>query len=147
MHYGARIAFKPINDVLGIDEITAGVAGNRAFAESVLAEAGVVWRGRRRPALPTLARRVSLLMNVHVDDLMSPARQQELVMARRLLATCAVRTAGRTVTEVAEFLRRDKAQVSRLVGQGMEQMRNDEGFRALLEAVKGRSLRETPTVE
>ena len=134
-------------DTLDIDEVIAGVAGDRQFAESVLAEAGVVWRGRRRPALATLARRVSLLMNVHVEDLVSAARQQDLVMARRLLATSAVRTAGRTVTEVAAFLQRDKGQVSRLVQQGMEQMRNDEAFRALLEAVKGRGLRETPTVE
>ncbi|HEY4219705.1 MAG TPA: hypothetical protein VGO62_00150, partial [Myxococcota bacterium] len=104
----------------------------------VLAEAGVVWRGRRRPALQTLARRVSLLMNVHVDDLTSAARQQELVMARRLLATSAVREAGRSVTEVAQFLSRDKGQVSRLVAQGMAQMRTDPGFKALLDAMKQR---------
>ncbi len=134
-------------DVLGIDEVIHGVAGNRTFAEEVLAEAGVVWRGRRRPALATLARRVSLVMNVHVDDLTSSARQQELVMARRLFATSAVRSAGRSVTEVAGFLHRDKSQVSRLVGQGMEQMRNDEAFRSLLEAVKGRGPRESPTTE
>ena len=125
-------------DDLGIQEVMAGVGGDRKFAEDVLAEAGVVWRGRRRPALQTLARRVSLLMNVHFDDLVSPARQQELVMARRLLATSAVREAGRSVTEVAEFLQRDKGQVSRLVAQGMAQMRTDPGFRTLLDAMKQR---------
>jgi REP element-mobilizing transposase RayT len=134
-------------DDLGIDQVMAGVGGDRKFAEDVLAEAGVVWRGRRRPALPTLARRVSLLMNVHADDLVSPARQQELVMARRLLATSAVRQAGRTVTEVADFLNRDKGQVSRLVAQGMSQMRTDAGFRTLLEAMKQRGAPQTPTVE
>ncbi len=126
------------DDELGIREVMAGVGGDRQFAEDVLAEAGVVWRGRRRPALQTLARRVSLLMNVHVDDLVSPARQQELVMARRLLATSAVREAGRSVTEVADFLKRDKGQVSRLVAQGMSQMRSDPAFRALLGAMKQR---------
>jgi putative transposase len=134
-------------DELGVDEVLAGVGGNRQFAEAVLAEAGVEWRGRRRPALLTLARRVALLMNVHLEDLTSPSRQQELVMARRLFATAAVRSAGRSVTEVSTFLSRDKGQVSRLVQQGMSQTRVDEAFRALLEQVKGRALRETPTVE
>jgi hypothetical protein len=95
----------------------------------------------------TLARRVSLLMNVHVEDVTSAARQQDLVMARRLLATSAVRQAGRTVTEVAEFLQRDKGQVSRLVQQGMIQMRTDEGFRTLLEAMRQRGSHSAPTVE
>lgn len=134
-------------DELPVEQVIAGVAGDRKFAESVLAEAGVVWRGRRRAALPTLARRVSLLMNVHVEDVTSAARQQDLVMARRLLATSAVRQAGRTVTEVAEFLKRDKGQVSRLVQQGMIQMRTDEGFRTLLEAMRQRGSHSAPTVE
>lgn len=133
-------------DELPIPEVIDGVGGDRYFAEGVLAEAGVEWRGRRRPALSTLARRVSLLMNVSLDDLTSRSRQQELVMARRLFATSAVRNADRTVTEVAAFLGRDKAQVSRLVQQGMTQVK-DEAFAALLEAVKGRAPREAATVE
>lgn len=68
-------------------------------------------------------------------------------MARRLLATSAVRQAGRSVTEVAEFLNRDKGQVSRLVAQGMSQMRSDAGFRTLLEAMKQRGAPQMPTVE
>lgn len=135
-------------DSLGVDEVIPGVAGDRAFAESVLAEANVNWKGRRRPALATLARRVSLVMNVHTDDLVSSSRRQEFVVARRLLATSAVRSAGRSITEVAKFLHRDKAQVSRLVAQGMELMRTDEAFRALVDAVRGgRSGRETPVAE
>ena len=134
-------------DAPPVREVIAGVGGDQPFAEGVLAEAGVEWRGRRRPALQTLARRVSLLMNVHIDDLTGPSRFQELVMARRLFATSAVRNADRNVTEVAAFLRRDKSQVSRLVHQGMLQLRTDEAFRALLEAVKGRAPREAPTEE
>ncbi len=132
-------------DELPVSEVLPGVGGDRGFAEGVLAEAGVEWRGRRRPALATLAQRVSLLMGVTVDDLTSKARHQELVMARRLLATAAVRNADRSVTEVATFLQRDKAQVSRLVQQGMRQLR-EEGFASLLEAVKGRA-REAATEE
>lgn len=134
-------------DGLGLDEVIPGVAGDRKFAESVLAEAGINWRGRRRPALATLARRVSLLMNVHTDDLVSTSRQQDLVVARRLFATAAVRSAGRSVTEVADFLQRDKAQVSRLVAQGRELMRNDEAFRSMLDAMRGRGPKSTPVVE
>ena len=120
-----------------------GVAGDRRFAEAVLAEAGVVWRRHRRPALKTLARRVSLLLGVETEDLTCASRKQDLVLARRLFATTSVRKAGRTVTEVAQFLRRDKAQVSRLVAQGMELIQSDETFRALVDQVSGR-VRETP---
>ena len=133
-------------DELPVTEVLHGVGGDRAFAEGVLAEAGVEWRGRRRPALTTLAQRVSIVMGVSVDDLVCKARHQELVMARRLLATAAVRNADRSVTEVAAFLQRDKAQVSRLVQQGMRQLK-DEAFASLLEAVKGRGPRETATEE
>jgi REP element-mobilizing transposase RayT len=134
-------------DSLGVREVIAGVAGDRPFAEAVLAEAGVNWRGRRRPALKTLAKRVSLLMNVDTDDLKSGSRKQDLVHARRLFATSAVRAAGRSVTEVASFLDRDKAQVSRLVQQGMELMRNDEAFRSMMDAMRGRSPRSSPVAE
>ena len=134
-------------DSLGVSEVIPGVAGDRSFAESVLAEANVNWKGKRRPALATLARRVSLVMNVHTDDLISSSRKQDLVVARRLLATSAVRSAGRSITEVASFLKRDKAQVSRLVAQGMELMRTDEAFRALVDAVRGRGGKETPVAE
>lgn len=137
-----RAALDP--DAFDLTEVFPGIAGDRAFAEDVLAEAGVIWRGRRRPALKTLARRVSLLMNVSTDEMRSPSRLQTLVLARRLLATCAVREASRSVTEVADFLDRDKAQVSRLVAQGMELMRTDEAFRILVQQVRGRAGRETP---
>lgn len=133
--FALEAALEP--DSLGVEEAIPGIAGNRAFAETVLAEMGVVWRGRRRPALKTLAARVSLLMNVTTDDIRSASRLQDLVVARRLLATTAVRSAGRSVTEVAAFMNRDKAQVSRLVAQGMHLVRTDEAFRALLESVRG----------
>ena len=124
------------HDDLGVNEVITGVAGDRKFAESVLAEAGIVWRGRRRPAVKTIAKRVALLMNISVDDMKSKCRQQDLVLARRLYATIAVRIAGRSVTEVAQFINRDKAQISRLVGQGMEFMRTDETFRDLVDSVR-----------
>jgi putative transposase len=131
-----------------------GIAGGPQFAEAVLAEAGVLWRGRRRPALATLVRRVCLLTGVAQDDVLSTSRQQELVLARRLLATTAVRDADRTVTEVAAFMVRDKSQVSRLVQQGTWQARTDEAFRSLLEQMKAsrggdddRSVDDLPPVD
>jgi putative transposase len=123
-------------DVMPVALAIPGVAGDSAYAEGVLAEAGVSWRGRRRPALINLAKRVSLLTNVPVEDLVSVGRQQELVLARRLLATTAVRHAERSVTEVADFLQRDKSQVSRLVAQGRWHARTDDAFRALLDQMK-----------
>ena len=142
--YVEEAALEP--DVLPVHEVIGGVGGDRHFAEGVLAEVGVTWRGRRRPALATIARRVSLLMGVSLEDLTSTSRQQELVMARRLFATSAVRNADRSVTEVAAFLKRDKAQISRLVQQGMLQVR-DVAFASLLESLKGRTARESGTDE
>jgi REP element-mobilizing transposase RayT len=134
-------------DGLGLREAIPGVAGDRPHAEAILAEAGVNWRGKRRPAVKTLASRVALLMNVTLEDLVSKSRVQDLVVARRLLATSAVRVAGRSVTEVAAFMNRDKAQVSRLVQQGMDLMKSDEAFRALIEAVRGPGRRHTATTD
>jgi putative transposase len=123
-------------DELPVPLAITGVAGDSRFAEDVLAEAGVSWRGKRRPAMTTLAKRVSLLTNVSLEDLTSSSRHQDLVLARRLFATSAVRYADRTVSEVAEFLRRDKSQVSRLVSQGRWQARQDEAFFSLYEQMK-----------
>ncbi len=142
--FALEAALEP--DSLGVTEAIPGIAGDRRFAETVLAELGVVWRGRRRPALKTLATRVSLLMNVPTEDIKSSSRVQDLVVARRLLATTAVRSAGRSVTEVAAFMNRDKAQVSRLVAQGMHLARTDEAFRALLESVRG-GRRQSPPLK
>ena len=89
-------------------------------------------------SLSSMAKRIGLLLNVNPNLLFGPSRRQDLVMARRLLATVAVMNAKKTVTEVAEFLARDKSQISRLVSQGMDLMDIDEPFRILLESIKGR---------
>jgi putative transposase len=123
-------------DVMPVPLAIAGVAGDASYAEGVLAEAGVSWRGKRRSALPNLAKRAALLTNVPFEDLVSCGRQQELVLARRLFATSAVRHAERSVSEVADFLQRDKSQVSRLVAQGRWHARTDGAFRALLDQMK-----------
>ena len=93
---------------------------------------------KRRLSLLGLAKRVALLLNVSQVQLFSNSRRQDLVMARRLFATTAVTHTDRSVTEVAQFLRRDKAQVSRLVSQGMDLLEGDEAFKTLFESVKGR---------
>lgn len=85
--------------------------------------------------LKGLAKRISLLLSVNPVNLRGPSRRQELVMARRLMATKAVLDADRTVTEVAKYLGRDKAQVSRLVSQGMDLLDADEAFRVLYDSI------------
>jgi REP element-mobilizing transposase RayT len=90
---------------------------------------------RKRLSLVALAKRVALLLNVNTGMLSSLSRRQDLVMARRLFSTAAVILGARSITEVAKFLRRDKAQVSRLVSQGMDMVSKDEPFRLLLNSV------------
>lgn len=124
-------------DSLGLDEIMPGVAGDAAFAEQILAETATLWRKRRKTDLSALLRRAALVVGVPIEDIKGPNRQQNLVAARRLFATAAVNSAGRSVSEIALFLGRDKGQVSRLVQQGMQLAETDEAFRALLLAVKG----------
>jgi hypothetical protein len=92
-------------------------------------------KGSRRLSLPALAKRVSLLLNINMLLLHSVSRRQDLVVARRLFATAAVMNTARTVTEVAAFLKRDKAQVSRLVSQGMDLVHKDEPFRLLFNSI------------
>ncbi|MES2503304.1 MAG: hypothetical protein V4534_00320 [Myxococcota bacterium] len=89
----------------------------------------------RRLSLSGLAKRVSLLLNVNVLMLPNASRRQEFVMARRLFATVAVMNNSRSVTEVAEFLNRDKAQVSRLVSQGMDMAARNEPFKLLYNSI------------
>jgi putative transposase len=92
------------------------------------------WRGRKS-FLASLAERISLLLSVNLVNLRGPSRRQDLVMARRLMATIAVLAAEQSVTEVAKFLRRDKSQISRLVSQGMDLVEADEPFRVLYDSV------------
>ena len=89
----------------------------------------------KRLSLPGLAKRVGLLLNVNMVLLQSPSRRQDLVMARRLFATAAVMNISRSVTEVAKFLKRDKAQVSRLVSQGMDLAYKNEPFKLLFNSI------------
>lgn len=89
----------------------------------------------KRLSLPALAKRVSLLLNINMLLLHSASRRQDLVVARRLFATAAVMNTARTVTEVAAFLKRDKAQVSRLVSQGMDLVHKDEPFKLLFNSI------------
>jgi putative transposase len=89
----------------------------------------------RKGFLMNLAERISLLLSVNLVNLRGPSRRQDLVMARRLMATIAVLAADHSVTEVAKFLRRDKAQISRLVSQGMDLVEADEPFKVLYDSV------------
>jgi REP element-mobilizing transposase RayT len=88
-----------------------------------------------KPSLKNLAAKTSLLLSISEQYLMSLSRRQDLVMARRLLATAAVLRYERSITEVAQFLGRDKAQISRLVSQGMDLLTNNEAFILMFDAL------------
>ncbi len=125
-------------DDLGIQEILPGVGSRDENAAWTLLKQEVDSKPRRRISLQMLAKRVGLLLSVSVNHLQGPSRRQDLVMARRLLATVAVTSIHRSVTEVADFIERDKAQVSRLVSQGLDLLDADQPFRMLYESAKGR---------
>jgi len=130
------VALEP--DDFGIDELMPGIGGSIEQSKDLLAKANLTIRPIKKSSVATLAERTTLLLNISLEQLIGTTRRQELVMARRLLATAAVLGAGRTVTEVALFLRRDKAQISRLVAQGMDLMQNNEAFSLMLESLKAK---------
>jgi len=95
---------------------------------------------KKRLTLPHIAKRVGLLLNVNPTLLLTASRRQDLVMARRLLATAAVMNGRKSITEVASYLNRDKAQISRLVSQGMDLVSANEPFKTLLDSLKGKQV-------
>lgn len=124
-------------DDFGVDEITFGIGGDTRSSQTLLKKAGVhEISQKKRSSILALAERVSLMLGISLEQMLANTRRQDLVMARRLLATAAVLGADRRVTEVADFLNRDKAQVSRLVTQGMDMLHNHEPFLMMFEALK-----------
>lgn len=134
-------------DDLGIEEVMPGIGGNRENARELLQRANLRYKFSKRSSVNTLAERACLLLNISFEQLVSSSRRQDLVMARRLLATSAVLGAGRSITEVAIFLRRDKAQVSRLVTQGMDLLNNNEAFCHMFESLKAKGATKLSMVE
>jgi len=123
-------------DNLGVTESSPGLTGKteKIFTASM----GI--KPKRRLSLQSLSKRVALLLNIRTHQLSGASRRQDLVMARRLFATAAAILAEHSITDVAEFLQRDKAQVSRLVSQGIDLLDSNEAFKTLLETVRGRNL-------
>jgi hypothetical protein len=130
-------------DDFGIDEIVPGIGGRSTHSAILLHKAKEAPVRPIKSSVKTLAERAGLLLNISQDQLMGPSRRQDLVMGRRLLATAAVLGAERSVTEVAAFLHRDKAQVSRLVAQGMDLLSNSEAFLTMYDALKAKGKRPT----
>lgn len=130
------LALEPDN--LGIDEIVPGIGGSMESSADLLNKAHAQPKSSKKSSVETLAERASLLLSISPEQLVGISRRQDLVMARRLLATAAVLGAERTVTEVATFLRRDKAQISRLVAQGMDLLNNNEAFCHMFDALKAK---------
>lgn len=126
-------------DGFGVDEIRPGIGGSDKNAEYLLEKAKMVYHPKpKKSSVKLLAERASLLLSISLEQLTGPSRRQDLVLARRLLATAAVLGAERSVTEVALFMQRDKAQVSRLVAQGMDLLENNEAFTLMFEALKAK---------
>lgn len=128
-------------DDFGVQEISPGIGGQSAFAHELIKKAHQEPRARSKSSIKTLAERASLLLNISLDQLLGASRRQDLVMGRRLLASAAVLGADRSITEVAQFLHRDKAQISRLVAQGMDLVSNNEAFSSMFDALKAKGAR------
>ncbi len=90
---------------------------------------------RRRLRIDNLTRRASLLLHTNTDLLRGNSRKQNLVFARRLIATVAVTRCDRSVQEVANYFSRDKSQISRLVTQGLHLLESDEVFKTLCDSL------------
>jgi len=125
-------------DSFGLSEIRPGIGGTALSSDNLLKKARIVPEMSKKPSMKGLVEGTSLLLNITQDQLLSLSRRQDLVMARRLLATAAVLGAERSITEVAHFLQRDKAQISRLVSQGMDLLDNNEAFVLMLEALRAK---------
>lgn len=128
-------------DNFGIDEIAPGIGARAGRRSDLVEKAKLVATNSSKSSVKTLAERAGLLLNISLDQLMGPSRRQDLVMGRRLLATAAVIGSERTVTEVASFLCRDKAQVSRLVAQGMDLLSGNVAFSTMYDAMKAKGAR------
>lgn len=123
-------------DDIGVEELHPGIGGDQKNLKEILAKAKLTRNAIKKSSIKTLSLRVCLLLNLSLAQLVGKNRRQDLVMARRLLSTAAVLGAGRTVTEVAVFLQRDKAQVSRLVAQGMDLLYTNEAFSHMFDSLK-----------
>lgn len=129
-----REALSP--DDLGTTEIAPGIGGSRQSSAELLKKSSQNIVEVKKSSIKLLAERTSLLLGISIEQLTGSSRRQDLVMARRLLASAAVLGAGRSVTEVAVFLQRDKGQVSRLVAQGMDLLVNNHGFGHMFSSLK-----------
>lgn len=128
-------------DNFGVAEVAEGIGGNGTEVDELLTRAQLIADRRRLPSLQYLAGKIQLVLNISTKQLVLASRRQDLVMARRLLSTVATCDGHKTIAEIARFLERDKAQISRLVSQGIDMVESDETFKALYEAVGGSALK------
>lgn len=125
-------------DDFGVDEIMPGIGGSLKDSKHLLSKANIAYGPAKKSSVKTLADRACLVLGLSLEQIVGKNRRQDLVMARRILATSAVLFANRRVTEVASFLNRDKAQISRLVAQGMDLMESNVAFLEMLNALKAK---------
>lgn len=127
-------------DDLGISELVPGIGGDRNSSAELLQKASQRVIYPKKSSIKLLAERTSLLLGISIEQLTGSLRRQDLVMARRLLASAAVLGAGRSITEVAVFLQRDKGQISRLVAQGMDLLVSNQGFAHMFAQLKTKGM-------
>ncbi len=82
-------------------------------------------------SLETLIEEVCLLFQIQREILTGPSQKSRWVMARRLLVTSAITSAGHQQSDVARALQRHKSQISRLLNQGEDALKNDDVFKEL----------------
>lgn len=132
-------------DNFGIAEVCTGLGGQSPELNDLLQKINVLPDKKKNSSLVQMAKKIQLVLNISNKQLTIPSRRQDLVMARRLLSTVAICDAHKSVSEVSAYLCRDKAQISRLVSQGIDLLEYDESFKSLYEAISGSSLNAVPS--
>lgn len=122
-------------DNFGVSKSHLGIGGNEEDIYEFTKKAKIN-NIFKKISIDFVAQKTSLLLGVGIEQVKSTSRRQDLVMARRLLATACVFGTGMSVSEVANYLQKDKAQVSRLVSQGMDLLNNNQPFLDIFEALR-----------
>ncbi|MBH1989409.1 MAG: transposase [Myxococcaceae bacterium] len=89
----------------------------------------------KKANLKFLDQRVALFLGIETKLIHTSSRRQDRVLARRLFATVASLKFAHPIREIAAYLKRDKAQISRLVSQGMDLIDQEGPFKIFFDSV------------
>lgn len=137
-HIWDFIAYTEILSLLGKNLDIQKKAYNK-FLESVILEPDNICisyslniannkKNTKEYSIEALAQNTCLFLGVAPQNILLKSRKQNLVMARRMLATICVLGFNISSANVAKYLNLDKAQISRLISQGMELLKNNQPF-------------------